>query len=163
MKQRERIKFYYIDNDYIEYLYQFDNKVPFNKNKKRPYIGIIIKVHNNNYFAPLFSPKQNHNKYSDNPTYMKIGKDYGIIRFNNMIPVIKESLIYIDFNKIQDKKYKNLIIAQNKFIQKNTVKIREKANKLYEFVTVDKKEFFVNLCCNFKLLENQSKIYKKML
>ena len=70
-----RLKFYNIDNNYINYLYQFDNKVPYNKDQKRPYIGIIIEVNNMKYFAPLFSPKQVHSKYSDNPTYMKIGKD----------------------------------------------------------------------------------------
>ena len=36
----DRLKFYNIDDQYIEYLYQFDKRVPFNKNSKRPYIGI---------------------------------------------------------------------------------------------------------------------------
>lgn len=49
----ERLKFYNIDDKYIEYLYQFDNKVPFNKNSKRPYIGIILEINNTTYFAPI--------------------------------------------------------------------------------------------------------------
>lgn len=151
----DRLKFYTIDNDYIDYLHEFDSKVPFSKNRKRPYIGIIIIINDIKYFAPLFSPKLSHKKYSDNPTYIKIGTQYGIIRFNNMIPVKDECLRYIDFNCIEDYKYRNLLIAQNNFIQKNTNRIREKAKKLYEIVTVDKKDFFVSLSCNFKLLEEK--------
>lgn len=156
----DRLKFYNIDNEYINYLYQFDNKVPYNKEQKRPYIGIIIEVNNMKYFAPLFSPKIAHKKYSDNPTYMRIGKEYGIIRFNNMIPVIESLLRPIKFSDIKDRKYRNLVIAQNNFIQKNTKKIRSKAEKLYNIVTVDKKEFFINLSCNFKLLEEKADEYK---
>lgn len=137
----DRLKFYNIDDKYIDYLYQFDDKVPYNKNQKRPYIGVIIDIDNIKYFAPLFSPKSTHKKYSDNPTYIKIGQDYGIIRFNNMIPVVGDVLTPIDFNLIKDIKYKNLLMAQNNFIQQNTEKIRNVANKLYKMVTVDKKKF----------------------
>lgn len=156
-----RLKFYNIENNYINYLYQFDTKVPYNKNQKRPYIGIVIEVNNIQYFAPLFSPKKVHMKYSDNPTYMKIGKDYGIIRFNNMIPVVKDVLNPINFNDIKDDKYKNLLIAQNNYIQQNTERIRKVAEKLYKMVTIDQKEFFVGLSCDFKLLEEKSKLYTK--
>lgn len=155
----ERLKFYNIDNKYINYLYQFDNKVPYNKKLKRPYIGIVIEINKIKYFAPLFSPKKSHTKYSDNPTYIKIGTQYGIIRFNNMIPVVDRALKYIEFNNIKDEKYRNLLLAQNNFIQKNTNIIRKKAQKLYKFVVIDRKEFFVNLSCNFKLLEEKSKKY----
>ena len=154
-----RLKFYNIENKYINYLYQFDNKVPYNKEEKRPYVGIIIEVNGTKYFAPLFSPKIVHKKYSDNPTYMRIGKEYGIIRFNNMIPVIESVLKPIKFSDINDKKYRNLLMAQNNFIQQNTEKIREKAEKLYKIVTIDKKEFFINLSCNFKLLEEKANLY----
>ena len=157
----ERLKFYHIDDDYIKYLYQFDIRVPFNKNNRIPYIGIILEINNITYFAPMFYPKQQHSKYKSNATYIKIGKDMGMIKLNNMIPVNKENLKYIDINKIEDKKYRNLLIQQNNFIQINTDKIRKMANKLYKFVTVDKKEFFVNISCNFKMLEEKCKSYKK--
>lgn len=155
----DRLKFYNIDDKYIDYLYQFDDKVPYNKNQKRPYIGVIIEIDNIKYFAPLFSPKSTHKKYSDNPTYIKIGQDYVIIRFNNMIPVVGDVLTPIDFNLIKDIKYKNLLMAQNNFIQQNTEKIRNVAKKLYKMVTVDKKKFFVDISCNFKLLEEKVGIY----
>ena len=39
-----KLIFYNINDDYIEYLYGFDKRVPHNKNAKRPYIGIIIEI-----------------------------------------------------------------------------------------------------------------------
>lgn len=92
---------------------------------------------------------------------MKISNDLGIIRLNNIIPVNKENLRYINFEDIQDAKYKNLLIQQNNFIQLNTQKIKNKANKIYNFVTKDIKEFFVGLCCNFKLLEEKCNQFRK--
>ncbi len=156
-----RLKFYNIDDKYIEYLYNFDKRVPFNKNGKRPYIGIILEINGITYFAPMFSPKKQHSTYKANVTHIKVNGNLGMIKLNNMIPVNKENLKYIDFNNIKDKKYKNLLIQQNNFIQINTNKIREKAEKLYKFVTIDKKEFFVNLCCDFKMLEKKCKEYKR--
>lgn len=158
----DRLKFYNIDDDYVNYLHKFDNKVPFNKNQNRPYIGIVIEINNFKYFAPMFSPKKNHLKYGDNPTYIKIGSQYGIIRFNNMIPVLDKYLKYINFNDIGDMKYRNLLLAQNRFIQTNTTRIRDKAKKLYKFVTIDKKDFFVSISCNFKLLEEKAALYSKI-
>ncbi len=70
----DRLKFYNIDDKYIQYLYKFDNKVPFNKNSKRPYIGIVLEINGITYFAPMFSPKQQHSKYKSNATYIKIGQ-----------------------------------------------------------------------------------------
>ena len=111
----------------------------------------------------MFSPKQQHSKYKANATHIRIGENLGMIKLNNMIPVSKDNLRYIDFNDIQDKKYKNLLIQQNNFIQLNTEKIREMADKLYKFVTTDKKEFFIQICCDFKLLEEKCKCYKKKI
>lgn len=159
----EKLQFYHIKDEYIEYLHQFDEKVPFNKNGKRPYIGIVLNIDNTKYFAPLFSPKPQHAKYSDNPTYLRIGKDYGLIKFNLMLPVLESEIIHINFNDIKDEKYRNLLIAQNNFIQNNTQKILKRANKLYKWVACDKKEFFASISCNFKLLEEKSILYHLQL
>ena len=77
-----------------------------------------------------------------------------------MLPVLDSELTYISFNDIEDTKYRNLLIAQNNFIQANTSKILERATKLYKWVTSDKKAFFVSISCNFKLLKEKSKLYK---
>lgn len=109
----------------------------------------------------MFSPKQQHTKYKSNATHIRIGENLGMIKLNNMIPASKDNLRYVNFDNIQDKKYKNLLIQQNNFIQLNTERIREMADKLYKFVTIDKKKFFIQICCDFKLLEEKCKSYKK--
>ena len=53
-----KLNFYIIDDNYIEYLSRFDKHIAYNKNQKRPYVGVILVVENHYYFAPLFSPKQ---------------------------------------------------------------------------------------------------------
>ena len=53
----DRLKFYNIDDKYIAYLYNFDNKVPFNKNSKRPYIEIVLEINGIKYFAPMVFAK----------------------------------------------------------------------------------------------------------
>ena len=53
-----KLNFYIIDGNYIEYLSRFDRHIDYNKNTKKPYIGVIIVVESHYYFAPLFSPKQ---------------------------------------------------------------------------------------------------------
>ena len=54
------LKIYYIDNNYINYLRKFDNRVAYNKTKTRPYVGVVYTFNKETYFAPLSSPKHKH-------------------------------------------------------------------------------------------------------
>lgn len=59
MKDTKKIKlgklnFYIIDDNYIKYLSQFDKHIAYNKNEKRPYIGVVIIVEEHYYFAHYF-------------------------------------------------------------------------------------------------------------
>ena len=40
MGENETLKFYIVNEEYIDYLSQFDNHVSWNKKEKRPYVGI---------------------------------------------------------------------------------------------------------------------------
>ena len=68
----EKLNFYIIDEHYINYLSIFDRHIAYNKNQKRPYIGVVIIVEEHYYFAPLFSPKVKHKTYKDNLTFLKL-------------------------------------------------------------------------------------------
>ena len=78
-----------------------------------------------------------------------------------MIPVNKESLRYINFNCLNDKKYKQLLIKQNKFIQRNSQIIREKEIKLYNKTIANKNNYYNEICCDFNLLEEACKKYSE--
>ena len=51
-----------VNEKYVEYLKQFDNKVQDNLNEKRnkPYLGVLLERENKKYFVPLSSPKIKH-------------------------------------------------------------------------------------------------------
>lgn len=74
MKDNKKLKlgklnFYIVDDNYIKYLSKFDKHIAYNKEQKRPYIGVVIIVNDCYYFAPLFSPKQKHKTYKSNLTF----------------------------------------------------------------------------------------------
>ena len=174
-KETKKIKlgklyFYIIDEDYINYLRKFEKHIAYNKSQKRPYIGVVIIVEKNYYFAPLFSPKAKHKTYRDNLTFFKIiniksKSDLGIIRFSDMIPVPQESVYLLD-TKEKSYGYKRLLSEQYNYINipNNREKIMYKAQKIYNIVTKDSKskmaKFYKDLSCNFKLLEQKCIEYK---
>lgn len=165
-----KLNFYIIDNDYIDYLSKYDKHIAYNKNAKRPYIGVVIIVESHYYFAPLFSPKPKHKTYKDNLTFFRIvnrksKKELGIIRFSDMIPVPQECVYLLDI-KNKSYGYKRLLSEQYSYINKkeNKQKILEKSEKLYNIITKQTKskmtKFYKNLSCDFKLLEQKSSEYK---
>lgn len=164
-----KLNFYIVDDEYIEYLSGFDKHIAYNKNEKRPYIGVVILVKEHYYFAPMFSPKQKQKTYKDNLTFFKMKSikdknDLGIIRFSDMIPVPQECVELLD---VKDKTYayRRLLSEQYKYINlpNNRQKIMDKADKLYTIVTGNSKgktaKFYRELSCDFKLLQEQSLKY----
>ena len=71
-----------------------------NYSARRPYLGIVMKIDKYDYFVPLEHPRKAHQTMKNNIFIFKIhnGK-YGILGFNNMIPVKKEQLVEFDINK----------------------------------------------------------------
>lgn len=53
-----------IDSNYCSFLRKYDNRVCYNAGSKklRPFIGVLFKVKNNEYYAPLSSPKPKHSE-----------------------------------------------------------------------------------------------------
>lgn len=158
-----------IDPDYCNYLRKFDEKVPYNYNEKeaRPFIGILFKVNNCMYFAPLSSPKPKHLKIKSKLDFLKLdnGK-LGAINFNNMLPVTEKNIIKIDIEKecptSTEQKYTKLLKEQIYYLNRNNDKIYNRSKKLYDKYingTLDSK--IALRCCNFKLLEEKCQEYNR--
>ena len=81
-----------------------------------------------------------------------------------MIPVPnnKNVTTVLEYNK-QDKKYKDLISAEYRYINSNKEEIYKRANKMYVAVTKHTNNFFKTIACNFTLLEEKSVEYNKGL
>ena len=79
-----------------------------------------------------------------------------------MIPVLNDSYVVklLEFDK-QDKKYKDLISTEYRYINSNKFEIYKKANRMYRLVTSNKNSFLAKIACNFNLLENKCKEYGK--
>lgn len=130
-----------VDYKYCDYLRNFDDKVPYNYGKKelRPFIGILFKVNDVEYFAPLSSPKKKHLIMEDKIDFLKINQGkLGAINFNNMIPLIKNSYHKIDINNIKDRDYNKLLNKQVRWLNRNYDIICHRALLLYNLYKDDK-------------------------
>lgn len=158
-----QLNLYTIDSNYVAYLKQFENKVPLTTGKKedRPFIGLILCVEAKNYFAPLTSPKKKHLVMKDAQDFLRIDKGkLGAINLNNMIPVPRRYLNKIFLERIEDKKYKNLLELQLAWINEHQERISHYARNLYYLITnKTASQELQNRCCNYKLLEEKCKEY----
>ncbi len=114
----------YSNPSYCDFLRQFDKCVPYNFDKKdtRPFVGVLIKINDSLYYAPLTSPKPKHLKMKNQLDFIKIkGGELGTINLNNMIPIPQSELKKILFSSYSDDKYKSLL--QNQWEWCNLIKI----------------------------------------
>lgn len=119
--------FYTIDKNYIKYLSQFEPHISYNKEEtghSRPYLGIVLKIEQYEYFVPLYSYKKHYSKYKNNPSFFFIydrkSNPLAIIKFSSMIPIPKDykAAKLIEY-ELQDKKYKDLISAEYRYVNSN--------------------------------------------
>lgn len=166
----EKISFYTVSKEYLDYLRQFENKISNHNNVDGgTYVGIVLKQGEYNYFVPLTSynpTKENKMKKRSRIIIRLFEKDnqsnkLGYMLFNNMIPVPLSELVRIDLsdktiakNKMMDKQY----IFMNSILER----IKNKAHTVYRN-RVNGDNYFVNWCCDFELLERKSSefVYKK--
>ena len=160
-----------INSEYCDYLRQYDNKVMYNAGTKelRPFIGVLFKINKIEYFAPLSSPKPKHKTIRNTLDLIKINNgNYGVVNFNNMIPVNENNYILFDLNKqTTDKKEKyrlELIKNQLRWLTNNKKEIMIKSKLLYNLYKNDKLPKNVKeRCCNYILLEEKCKDYNNNL
>lgn len=164
----KRLQIVKINSEYCNYLRKFDNKVPYNAGTKelRPFIGVLFSIERQEYFAPLSSPKVKHKTLKNTLDLIKIDKgNYGIINFNNMIPVTKDDYEIFDLNKKSNDKKEifriELLKNQLRWLTTNRKEIYTKSKLLYSLYKTGKLPKNVkDRCCNFILLEEKCKLYK---
>ncbi len=160
MPKINKYAFYKIDMDYLEYLKTADDQVRYHekyRNSLKPYMGIITFLNDKSYFIPITSAKEKHKKLRnvanehiliyelvdnkiisklDNGIYKPYSNDKNIhilalLNIKKMIPVPNDKYSILDFNEIDDIKYKQLFEKEFEFCKKNKSKILNKANKVY--------------------------------
>ena len=166
----KNLKLYTIDDEYIKYLYSYDDKVMFwegdNYSTDRKYIGVVLEINSYKYFAPLSSPKDSDYYYINGEK--KIRKNtipiirlvtdkqllLGKIKLSNMIPVKDENIALYDINAEKDTKYKDLILDEIICIRKCKKEIMKNAEILYNQKAGNYKNIkYLDSTINFKMLE----------
>ena len=170
-----KLNLYSISDNYIKYLRKFDNKIYDNKEdsrtQTRKYLGVVLTVNGFNYYIPMSSPKK-----SDYLSYEKkiIRKDtktiirmhegnhlYGTLRISNMIPTPITELEPYNISNENDIKYRDVILAELRFINNNSNKIIKYAKTVYNQKIKNVKIAYIENTVNFKLLEEKLKEWNK--
>ena len=166
-----KLNLYSVSDWYIKYLRQFDNKIYDNKERtrihERKYLGIVLTVNGFNYYIPMSSPKEtdylNYDKKiikKDTNTIIRIhdkNRLYGTLRISNMIPVpITELEPYILSNET-DFKYREVILGELRYINKNCNKIVKSAKIVYNQKNKNLDIGYIRNTVNFEVLEEKLK------
>ena len=166
-----RLKIVKVDSKYCDYLRKYDDKVCYNAGSKelRPFIGILFTIDNCQYFAPLSSPKPKHKSLTNTIDLLKINDgEYGVVNFNNMIPVTSNNYTEFNLNKKTNDKMEmariNLLKNQLRWLNSNKKEVMLKSKLLYNLYKNDKLPTNVkNRCCNFILLEEKCEKYNVVI
>lgn len=158
-----KFKIVKINSNYCDYLRNYDNRVVYNSGSKslRPFIGVLFVIGKFEYFAPLSSPKLKHKTMKNTLDVIKINNgEYGVINFNNMIPVCKENYSLFNLNKKADNESEarrlELLRNQLRWLTENRKNIIFKSKLLYSLYKNNKLPRNVKeRCCNFLLLEEK--------
>lgn len=174
----KRLRIYTIDVDYLKYLFDIDERVMYWEGNTyqtdRKYLGVVLKINDFEYFAPLSSPKATDYFYKKGIKYIKKntipiirlvtdkGQLLGKVKLNNMIPVKSENITLYDINAEPDKKYKALVIKEMICIRKSKNEITKNALVLYNQKSNGYENVsYLNETLDFKVLEDACLNYEK--
>lgn len=153
----DNLKFYRIDDTYLNYLKKFDNQVAntVKTGYTKPYCGVVLKFGNFDYYAPLssFNKKQKTNFLIFDDNNIAISS----VRLCFMIPVPDFVLTYIDFS-LEDEKYRDLLENEYRYLKKNINDLKTKADYIYK-IGSNRNHFLAYTCCDFILLEEKMQAY----
>lgn len=148
------LRIYRITDKYIRFLHSRDSRVQFNKDARRPYVGVVLLVGQFRYFVPMESPKPNHANIKAGKHILKLdGGNLGLLGFNNMVPVPDAALIPFDIDGEPDPKYRELLRRQASICNRIKADIFDHASSTYYDVVNGKNTFLTRICCNFRELE----------
>ena len=150
------LKFYDVDISYVNFLRNFDYRVPQIKyNTYNKFVcGVVLKIDKYDYFVPISSniSKQHTNMLIQDDN----GKVIASIKFCFMFPVPSNLIKIKDFARIRqvDPTYADLLEKELKFCQRNENRILQKALNIYK-IGCNKKHILNKECCDFLLLEQK--------
>lgn len=172
------MNWYVADKEYINYLTKYDSRVGYVEygGHLKLHLGIVLELESAKYYVPISSYKSKYDKMSNSLDFHKIkdeetGFVYAVLNLNNMIPIPDECVIQLKYNEVEkfrsfvnEKEKTNyiyLLQKEKKIIDNLESVLTEKARKLYHKSQENPDGKLSQRCCNFTLLEEKSKEYKK--
>lgn len=159
------MKFYYVDDNYVNYLRAFEPKIPnlnYGQAHKDKFVcGVVLDINGICYYAPVFSNKT---LYKTSFPILDSANNCTLstLRLSFMFPVPQAVLTLVDFSqiKLQDINYYNLVEKERDYCLHNASKIKSKAEQVYRMGN-NPNHFLNKTCCDFKLLETKYHEYCK--
>jgi len=158
---------------YTDWLFKVDARVSKNVNVayQRPYIGVLFKIGDKQYFAPLTSSRKGkklkNSPVPENITFFPINDcKLGGVNLNNMIPVVKGVYWLADLkikptDKEWEKNKKILLQRTIRFLRKHDERLLIKAKFLYDKMCREKLSSKQSvIVCDFLKLELQASKWK---
>lgn len=158
-----KIAFYFVDEDYINYLKAYEIKhrgfttvpnVVYSSRNKSLY-GTVLEIDRKNYLVPVSSYTKNQRenmliKISDHHREKVVGS----LRFNYMIPVPDKCLHLFDFkNDAENHEQRIFIEKEYRFCKSKLSAIQKLAARTYDRVVSKVDDELVKNSCDFRLLE----------
>ncbi|MCU6756394.1 Uncharacterised protein [uncultured Eubacterium sp.] len=171
------MNWYVVDKDYVKHLSETDPKVGYVEygDRLKLHIGILLDINGINYYVPVSSPKEKHNRMNNSIDFHKLvdahtGQLYAVININNMIPVPEKYAVQLKYNTIDDFRlfadatertnYIYLLQKEKALIDAAERTLKEKARKLYAKCTKNPDSKLAKRCCDFIALEKACREYK---
>lgn len=156
------IGLYRVSPAYVNYLVPYAPHLFHNRkstqHNERIYIGIVLQIHDMEYFAPLSSYKDKHRRMSEGLDFIKI-RDYAVINLNNMFPIPQNCYQYVDIAQERNPQYRALLLAEYRRIKAMQDRIRKNALQLYRLQVRGDQSALTRRCNDYRLLEELCKEY----
>ena len=147
--------FFTVDDNYINFLKQYDDKIPNNSysTHNKFVCGIVLQINGNDYYAPIshFNKKQRTNF----PIYNQ-NKIISTIRLCFMFPVPNNQNVLnkLHFSAIKnvDPNYANLLQQEYSYCVNHMIDLKNQSYKVYK-IGITKTHPLNYTCCDFRKLE----------
>lgn len=163
MKKKNKLGFYDVNIDYIDYLKQFDPKVPniIYDSHQKFLCGVVFKINGLKYYVPVSSFNR---EMQSNYVIQVGGIPVGSLRFSFMFPVPDSEIELKRIWNEQDQDYRFLMSKELNFCVEHSEAIQAKARSVYNTAQRNRSKIG-HFFCDFKKLERKCKewIYHKTI
>ena len=154
------MQFFYIDEDYLNYLRTFDSRVPVNveDGNKKFFVGVILEIDGYKYYAPISSFKKQQKTNFIIEDNDEDETPLASVRLSFMVPCNDALITLVDIESLEST-YKNLCQKESMFCRKHKEEILALAKKVHTWGN-NRTHYLSNNICHFKLLEAKMDEYR---